>query len=74
MLNEFGMLQSVDVELDGVLHKGQFRVSGHSLIVYYAAEIKFVDYGLNRPETIATWMLSDPVRRARSTKKRPLHR
>lgn len=49
MPNEFEMLQSVDVELDGVLHKGQFRVSGHSVIVYYAAEIKFVDYGPRSP-------------------------
>ena len=67
-------LLSVDVELDGVQYEGKFRVSGHSVIVYYEAEIKFVEFGMHRPETVARWMLSDLVRRPRSLKKRPVRR
>ena len=67
-------LRNVDVEIDGVRYEGRFRVSGHAVIVYYGAEIKFVDFGMNRPETVARWMLSDLARRPRSLKKRPVRR
>jgi len=64
-------LQNVDVELDGARYQGQFRVVGHSVTVYFESEIKFVDYEMNRPETVARWVLSDLVRRQRSQKRRP---
>jgi hypothetical protein len=67
-------LQIVDVELDGMLYQGRCRVLGHSVIVYFGSETKFVGYATNRPETVARWMLSDLVRRTRSLKRRPTRR
>jgi len=74
MTDGYEELQSVDVELDGVGYQGRFRVVGHSVIVYFESEIKFVDYEMNRPETVAKWVLSDLVRRQRSQKRRPVRR
>lgn len=74
MTDGYEELQSVDVELDGVRYQGRFRVVGHSVIVYFESEIKFVDYEMNRPETVARWVLSDLVRRQRSQKRRPVRR
>ncbi|AME23741.1 hypothetical protein [Burkholderia sp. PAMC 26561] len=74
MSDGYDDLRYVDIELDGVRYEGRFRVSGRSVIVYYEAEIKFVDFGMHRPETVARWMLSDLVRRPRSVKKRPVRR
>ena len=53
MTDEYERFRKIPVELDGVCHKNTFRVAGHSVIVYYESEIKFVDFGLNRPETVA---------------------
>lgn len=74
MSDRYEELQNVDVELDGVSYQGRFRVVGHSVIVYFESEIKFVDYGMNRPETVARWMLSDLAWRPRSNKRRPVRR
>jgi hypothetical protein len=74
MTDGYDELQIFDIELDGVLYQGRFRVLGHSVIVYFGSEIKFVGYAMNRPETVARWMLSDLVRRTRSLKRRPTRR
>jgi hypothetical protein len=74
MTDGYEELQIVDVELDGVLYQGRFRVVNHTVFVYFGSEIKFVDYEMNRPETVARWMLSDLVRRTRSQKRRPIRR
>ncbi len=74
MNDSYEDLRSVDVEIDGVRYEGLFRILGHSVIVYYEAEVKFVDFEMNRPETVARWMLSDLARRPRSLKKRPVRR
>jgi hypothetical protein len=74
MTDGYEELQIVDVALDGVLYQGRFRVVGRSVIVYFGSEIKFVDYEINRPETVARWMLSDLVRRTRSQKRRSIRR
>jgi hypothetical protein len=74
MADVYEELRDVEVALDGVLYQGRFRVTGHSVVVYFESEIKFVDYGMNRPETVARWMLSDLARRPRSQKRRPARR
>jgi hypothetical protein len=74
MTDDYEVLRDVEVELDGARHEGKFRLGGHSVIVYVKSEIKFGDYGMNRPETVARWMLSDLVRRVNSGKRRPFLR
>ena len=34
-----------------------------SVIVYFESEIKFARYGMNRPEVVARWLLSDLCRK-----------
>lgn len=55
--------KDIQVAIDGVTREGRFRVMSGSVIVYYASEIKFAPYGMNRPETVARWLLSDLCRK-----------
>jgi hypothetical protein len=32
---------------------------GKTVVVYFDGRIKFVDYGMDRPETVAKWLISD---------------
>ncbi|CAL8480800.1 conserved protein of unknown function (plasmid) [Caballeronia sp. S22] len=64
-----GDLASVEIEHDGVRLRGRYRVMGKTVVVYFDDKIKFVDYGLDRPETVAKWLLSD-LSRAKPRKKR----
>ncbi|SIT41642.1 hypothetical protein BN2476_300107 [Paraburkholderia piptadeniae] len=61
----------IQVAIDGVMHEGRFRVMSGSVIVYYGSEIKFAPCGMDRPETVARWLLSDLCRKVDAkTKKR----
>jgi hypothetical protein len=51
-------MRTVRVEIDGVVREGRFRVMGGSVIVYFEDKIKYALYGLDRPETVARWLLS----------------
>ncbi|NLP60523.1 hypothetical protein [Paraburkholderia sacchari] len=56
--------KNVQVTVDGVVREGRFRVTSGSVIVYYESEIKFAPHGMNRPEAVARWLLSDLCRKA----------
>jgi len=55
--------KQIEIELNGSRYCGRYRVLGGSVVVYYESEIKFADYGMNRPEVVAKWLLSDLSRR-----------
>jgi hypothetical protein len=66
-------LNPVEAIVDGARHSGTYRVMTGSVIVYYEGEVKFASVGMDRPELVAKWLLTDLVRRAESSKrKRPL--
>jgi hypothetical protein len=62
--------KKIEIELDGSRYRGRYRVLGSSVIVYYDSEIKFADYGMNRPELVAKWLLSDLSRRVERKKRK----
>ena len=65
-------LNPVEAIVDGARHSGTYRVMTGSVIVYYEGEVKFASVGMDRPELVAKWLLTDLVRRAESSKrKRP---
>ncbi|MEX3693630.1 hypothetical protein AB3X91_25595 [Paraburkholderia sp. BR14263] len=60
---DYEATKDVQVAIDGIVREGRFRVLGGS-VVYYDSEIKFSPYGMDRPETVARWLLSDLCRKA----------
>jgi hypothetical protein len=66
----YGELTVVEIERDGVRVCGNYRIMGKTVIVYFEDKIKFVDYGIDRPETVAKWLLSD-LSRAKTRKQNP---
>ncbi|OAJ56087.1 hypothetical protein A6V36_22415 [Paraburkholderia ginsengiterrae] len=44
-------------------YTGMFRVIGGSVIVYYKDEIKFASHGMNLPDVVARWLLTDVCRK-----------
>lgn len=66
-------LNPLEVFFDGARHSGSYRVMAGSVIVNYDGEIKVASFGMDRPEVVAKWLLTDLVRRAKSSRrKRPL--
>ncbi|MGF6732023.1 hypothetical protein OKW50_004168 [Paraburkholderia youngii] len=66
-------LNSVEAIVDGARHSGTYRVMTGSVIVYYEGEVKFASVGMDRPELVAKWLLTDLAQRAVSgRRKRPL--
>jgi hypothetical protein len=63
-------LNSLEILSDGVRHSGTYRVMTGSVIVYYGGEIKFASFGMDRPELVAKWLLTDLVRRTESSKRK----
>lgn len=61
-------LTPLEILVDDARHSGRYRVLGESVIVYYGAEVKFASIGMDRPEMVARWLLTDLVRRAASSK------
>jgi len=69
----YEFLNAVEAIVDGARHSGTYRVMTGSVIVYYEGEVKFASVGMDRPELVAKWLLTDLVRRAESSRrKRPL--
>ena len=62
--------ESPRILVDGARHSGTYRVMTGSVIVYYGGEVKFASFGMDRPELIARWLLTDLVRRAVSSKRK----
>lgn len=65
---EYETMGTVRAEVDGVVREGKFRMMGGSVIVYFGDNIKYALYRLDRPETLARWLLSDLCRREELTK------
>ena len=69
---DYESLNSVEAIVDGARHNGTYRVMTGSVIVYYEGEVKFASIGMDRPEQVAKWLLTDLIRRAESSRrKRP---
>ena len=65
-------LNPLEILFDGAWRSGSYRVMTGSVIVYYEGEVKFASVGMDRPELVAKWLLTDLVRRAESSRrKRP---
>ncbi|MEW6341237.1 MAG: hypothetical protein AB1704_11210 [Pseudomonadota bacterium] len=62
--------KEIEIELNGSHHRGRYRVMMGTVIVYYENEIKFSDFGMNAPEVVARWLLTDMSRRAESKKRK----
>jgi hypothetical protein len=69
-LAEYETTHPLSVELDGVNYAGAYRVMAGSVIVYFENEIKFAQYGTNRPEIIARWVLTDLCRKSDSRRRK----
>ena len=39
-----------------------------SVIAYFGSEIKFAQYGVNRPEVVARWLITDICRKLEATR------
>jgi hypothetical protein len=66
-------LKPFEILFDGARHSSTYRVMTGSVIVNYGGEIKVASFGMDRPEVVAKWLLTDLVRRAKSSRrKRPL--
>lgn len=63
-------LNSIEIFVDGTAHSGTYRVMNGSVIVYYGGEVKFASVGMNLPELVAKWLLTDLVRRGESRRRK----
>jgi hypothetical protein len=63
-------LNPLEIFFDGARHSGTFRVMTGSVVVYYGGEVKSASVGMDRPEVVARWLLTDLVRRAESNKRK----
>ncbi|MBP0593848.1 hypothetical protein J8I87_30035 [Paraburkholderia sp. LEh10] len=57
-------MNPLEVLFDGVRHSGTYRVMTGSVIVNYGGQIKVASFGMDRPELVARWLLTDLVRRS----------
>lgn len=64
---DYESLTPIEILLDGTSYCGTYRVMTGSVIVYYKGEIKFASFGMNRPEVVAKWLLTDLARRGESS-------
>ena len=62
--------REIEIELNGLPFRGRYRVMGGTVIVYYESEIKFAEYGMNMPEVVAKWLLTDLLRRVEAKKRK----
>lgn len=64
MVEDYETTRAVEIELDDTRYAGTFRVMSGTVIVYYKNEIKYAPHGLDRPEVVARWLLTDVCRKA----------
>ena len=65
-------LNPLEILFDGTRHSGTYRVMTGSVIVNYGGEIKVASFGMDRPDVVAKWLLTDLVRRAKSIRRKRL--
>jgi len=66
MDSSYETTKEVEIELSGL----RYRVMSGTVIVYDENEIKFADYGMNGPEVVAKWLLTDLSRRIEGKKRK----
>lgn len=66
MVEDYETARGIEIELNGTVFRGRYRVMNGSVIVYFDNQIKFASYEMNRPDMVARWLLSDLVRRIES--------
>jgi hypothetical protein len=62
--------RSLTIDLDGNTHIGSYRVLDGTVIVYFGSEIRSARCGMDRPETVARWLLLDICRKAEARKRK----
>ncbi|MHB9837314.1 hypothetical protein Q8F57_021010 [Paraburkholderia terrae] len=60
----------VSVTLAGITHTGSYRVLEGTVIVYSGTDIRSAQYGMDRPETVARWVLLDMCKKAEAKKRK----
>ncbi|MFL9989291.1 hypothetical protein [Paraburkholderia sediminicola] len=70
MTENYETTREIEIELNGSCFRGRYRVMSGTVIVYYETEIKFADYGMNGPEVVAKWLLTDLSRRLEAKKRK----
>ncbi|WP_239482742.1 hypothetical protein [Paraburkholderia sp. C35] len=60
----------VSVTVADVTHTGSYRVIEGTVIVYAGAEIRSAQCGMDRPETVARWVLLDMCRKTEAKKRK----
>jgi hypothetical protein len=58
----------VFVTLAGTTYEGSYRVIEGTVIVYAGEDIRCAQYGMDRPDTVARWVLLDMCRKAEAKK------
>ncbi|MEX3934064.1 hypothetical protein AB4Y32_20030 [Paraburkholderia phymatum] len=58
------------VAIDGNTYTGSYRLLDGSVIVYFGWEIRSARYDMDRPETVARWLLLDVCRKAEAKKRK----
>ena len=51
-------------------HTGSYRVIDGTVIVYFGWDIRSAQYGMDRPETVARWLLLDICKKAEAKKRK----
>ncbi|ACC73157.1 hypothetical protein PPMP20_14650 [Paraburkholderia phymatum] len=58
------------VTVAGITHTGSYRVIEGTVIVYFGWDIRSAQYGMDRPETVARWLLLDICKKAEAKKRK----
>ncbi|CAH2806996.1 MAG: unnamed protein product [uncultured Paraburkholderia sp.] len=59
LIEDYEATRPLAIELDGTKYAGTFRVMSSTVLVYYKDQIKYPQYGLDRPEVVARWLITD---------------
>lgn len=66
MVEDYETAKGIEIELNGTVFRGRYRVMNGTVIVYFDNEIKFASHDMNRPDVVARWLLTDLARRVES--------
>ena len=70
MADSYETSREIEIQLNSSRYRGRYRVMSGTVIVYYENEIKFAEYGMNRPEVVAKWLLTDLAHRVEAKKRK----
>lgn len=70
MIEDYETAREIEIELNGKMFRGRYRVMSGTVIVYFDNEIKFASHDMNRPDVVAKWLLGDLARCAESKKRK----